>query len=76
MIDTVTVAGARFELERVLAEAEERCGERLLELAPARRGGPALFYLHPTEESWRLGDREILCMAHYEVPRRGSLRDP
>jgi hypothetical protein len=57
----------------VSSEAERRCGARLMAAAPPRRNGPAPFFLHPTRQSWALGDRIITCVATFEVPMRGAL---
>jgi Domain of unknown function (DUF4328)/Septum formation len=58
----------------VASEAERRCGARLVAAAPPRRNGPVPFFLHPTRQSWALGDRIITCIATFEVPMRGALR--
>ena len=57
------------------SEAERRCGARLVAAAPPRRNGPVPFYLHPTRQTWALGDRMITCIATFEVPMRGTLRE-
>jgi hypothetical protein len=57
----------------VISEAERRCGARLMAAAPPRRNGPVPFFLHPTRQSWALGDRTITCIASFEVPMRGAL---
>lgn len=59
----------------VTSEAERRCGARLVAAAPPRRNGPVAFFLHPTPQSWALGDRVITCIATFEVPMRGTLRE-
>jgi hypothetical protein len=33
----------------------------------------APFYFQPTETSWSQGDREVVCIAQFERPRRGPL---
>jgi Domain of unknown function (DUF4328)/Septum formation len=63
-------------LAAVASEAERRCGARVVAAAPPRRNGPVPFFLHPTQQSWALGDRTITCIATFEVPLRGALRQP
>lgn len=59
----------------VAAEAERSCGARLAAAAPPPKNRPVPFFLHPTRQSWRLGDRVITCVVTFEVPLRGALRD-
>jgi Domain of unknown function (DUF4328)/Septum formation len=58
----------------ITSEAERRCGARVAAAAPPRRNGPVPFFLHPTAQSWALGDRVVTCVATFEVPMRGALR--
>jgi Domain of unknown function (DUF4328)/Septum formation len=55
--------------------AERRCGARLVAARPPRRHRPFPFFLHPTRQSWALGDRVITCIVTFEVPIRGSLSE-
>ena len=57
------------------SEAERRCGARVVAAAPPRRNGPVPFFLHPTRQSWALGDRVVTCIATFDVPLRGALRE-
>jgi hypothetical protein len=59
----------------VSSEAERRCGAKLVAAAPPRRNGAVPFFLQPTRQSWALGDRVITCIATYEAPMRGALRE-
>jgi Domain of unknown function (DUF4328)/Septum formation len=59
----------------VTSEAERTCGNRLVAAAPPRKHRPVPFYLHPTRQSWALGDRVITCIVTFEVPMRGALRE-
>jgi Domain of unknown function (DUF4328)/Septum formation len=61
-------------MNAVGSRAERGCSAALENATPPRRNGPTLFYLHPTGQSWSLGDREVTCIAEYEKPVRGSLR--
>lgn len=65
------------ELEQLTALADQRCGEQLQAAAPAAATDQdvEVFYLHPTEDTWDRGDREIVCFASYASgPRAGSIR--
>jgi hypothetical protein len=55
--------------------AERRCGARLVAARPPRKHRPFPFFLHPTRQSWALGDRVITCIVTFEVPIRGSLSE-
>ena len=67
--------GAFPGLRAVVSEADRRCGARLVAASPPRRNGAVPFFLHPTRESWALGDRVVTCIASFEVPMRGALSD-
>jgi hypothetical protein len=58
----------------VTSEAERRCGARVVAAAPPRRNGPVPFFLHPTRQSWAMGDRIVTCIATFDTPMRGALR--
>jgi hypothetical protein len=58
----------------VLVRAERRCNSELLEVAPPARNGPGTFFLHPTRQSWSLGDREVTCIGIYDRQVRTTLR--
>ena len=66
--------GAFPGLRAIYREGDRRCNTALRVYVSPRRNPPGPFYLHPTEESWALGDREITCVALFEKLRRGSLR--
>lgn len=64
--------------EAVTAAADDGCLERLQQDHPTAYDDPdvGVFHLYPTHSSWRLGDREIVCVALYlDEPRTGSLRE-
>jgi Domain of unknown function (DUF4190)/Septum formation len=74
----IEVAGDRFPGEdRVVAQAEDECPDRLEAYAPdAATDELDVFFLHPSSESWRHGDHKIACLAQDPSGRRtGSLRD-
>jgi Domain of unknown function (DUF4328)/Septum formation len=76
VLANVRIQGRDFPgLAAVTSEAERRCGARLVAAAPPRRNGPVPFFLHPTQQTWALGDRMITCIATFEVPMRGTLRE-
>jgi hypothetical protein len=63
--------------EEVFAQADDVCIDRLTAF-PAAFDDPTVevMYFHPTRASWRLGDREVVCVAEYtDGPRSGSLFD-
>jgi hypothetical protein len=63
--------------EEVFAQADDVCIDTLAAF-PAAFDDPTVevMYLHPTRASWRLGDREVVCLAEYTGgPRTGSLFD-
>lgn len=60
----------------LVAAAEGGCLDELAAYSPASYDDPQVrfFYLHPTQASWRLGYREITCIAYFLDGRRtGSL---
>jgi hypothetical protein len=65
-------------VDEVLAFAEDEClaqWEPYVGL-PYERSELSAFALHPTEETWRVGDREIACLAYIEGEQlEGSVRD-
>jgi hypothetical protein len=76
VLANVRMQGGDFPgMAAVTSEAERRCGARLVAAAPPRRNGPVPFFLHPTPQTWALGDRMITCIATFEVPMRGTLRE-
>ena len=76
VLANVRMQGADFPgMAAVTSQAEPRCGARLVAAAPPRRNGPVPFFLHPTRQTWALGDRMITCIATFEVPMRGALRE-
>ena len=76
VLANVRMQGGDFPgLAAVTSEAERRCGARLVAASPPRRNGPVPFFLHPTRQTWALGDRMITCIATFEVPMRGTLRE-
>lgn len=60
--------------DSIFGVADRRCSRELAALAGAQRLEP--FYFYPTEQSWRLGDRQVICIALSPQPRRGSARSP
>lgn len=69
MLSRLTLEDDAFPGERTLVlRAERRCGIVLEAASPPRRNHPSTYYLHPTRQSWALGDREILCAVVYELP--------
>jgi Domain of unknown function (DUF4328) len=74
VLSEIRVRGGDFPgMAALTSQAERRCGARLVAAAPPRRNGPLPFFLHPTRQSWALGDRLITCIATFEVPMRGAL---
>jgi Domain of unknown function (DUF4328)/Septum formation len=75
VLSEVRMQGGEFPgMAAVTSVAERRCGARVAAAAAPRRNGPVPFFLHPTRQSWALGDRVITCIASFEVPLRGALR--
>ena len=60
-------------LEATAATAEARCVPPIERLPGPE---PEPFYFFPTEESWGLGDRTILCVAEFASARRGPVGTP
>jgi hypothetical protein len=74
VLSSLQVPGGSYPGEEaIVSRADRRCGAALVAAAAPKRHGPAPYFLHPTEQTWALGDREILCIATYEVPLRGAL---
>lgn len=65
-------------LTTVEAQAERGCEARLEAALAGAEDAPdaRAFFFNPTEMSWNtLDDRTIVCLALFEQPRTGSLRD-
>lgn len=62
--------------EVLFAAADEGCGSRIETNIPQRADNESLevMYFHPTSVTWRLGDREIVCVAVDPAGRTGSIR--
>lgn len=74
----VSMDGAWPGENAVSGEAQDRCLRALEEEFPGTYDDPAveLFYFHPSEKTWRTGDREIVCLTYYLDGRRsGSIFD-
>ena len=72
VIGTFDLAGDDWPGEETVpAIADERCAEMLGDAGSDGEGEP--FYFQPTERSWSEGDREVVCIAMFERPRRGTL---
>lgn len=56
-------------LAAVTSQADASCTRSVEAVAPSAE----VFYFHPTEGSWELDDREVLCVALFPRPRRGEL---
>lgn len=69
--------GAFPGLTAIEERANEQCGPRMRSVAPKawRDRKVEVFYLHPTAESWKLGDHTIICLTYTEKPRTGSILD-
>lgn len=61
----------------VIAEADRGCVDALEDLPAAHQDQQVgTYYLYPTPGSWRVGDREVVCIAWFmDGERTGSLRD-
>ncbi|BCJ63556.1 DUF4190 domain-containing protein [Polymorphospora rubra] len=51
------------------------CDQRLPSYAPSADLDEEYMIYFPTAETWRDGDRWIICVAYHEEPRTGSIRD-
>lgn len=63
--------------DAVIAGADEGCFDRLETFSQSAFDDPSveIFYYYPTGSTWRLGDREVVCIADFAGgPRTGSLR--
>lgn len=54
--------GAFPGLEAVQADAEKGCTDRWKQLGEQATDLSDIFYLHPTEDSWSLGDHSVSCL--------------
>lgn len=62
----------------VFAEAEEGCVNELAAYSMTAYNDVTveIYYVHPTQATWRRGDREVICVTDYQDgPRTGPLRD-
>lgn len=74
----VTQGGAWPGEDPVIQEAEDRCLRELEDNFPDEYADNQvdIFYLHPSEATWRAGDREVICLTYYLDGRRtGSIFD-
>lgn len=57
-------------------QVDTGCFERLDGYAPSAAADPSIgvFFVYPQEANWRLGDREVVCIATTQTPATGSLR--
>jgi len=68
VIATFNLEGNAFPGEdEVFRFAEGGCSKRIPDLLPAEAPNYGLFYLAPTADSWRQGDREVICLLTAEV---------
>jgi hypothetical protein len=64
--------------DEVFSQSETGCLEVLRGYSPTAYDDESveLYYLHPTQASWRQDDREVVCMTYYpDAPRTGSIRE-
>lgn len=52
---------------------EDAAGDRCPDSLPDDATDLEPVYLHPTEQTWTLGDREMICLALSDEPQSGSL---
>lgn len=73
--EVVPVAGERFPGDETMDNYANKCGPALDRYAPAAANDSAysMFYLHPTRETWKIGDRTITCVVTTEDKRTGSV---
>lgn len=60
----------------ILAEADAGCDQRLQEYSQTAYDDLSvdIFYLYPSEQTWEVGDREVICVAYFlDGTRTGSL---
>lgn len=72
----VTLDGEWPGEDPILDEAESRCLEYMERDFPETYADDQvdIFYLYPSEDTWRTGDREVVCFAYYLDGRRtGSI---
>lgn len=70
------ISGSSWPGQAAVQEQAEGCVDRLEGYAPAAVDDEKLevFYLHPTEQSWRQGDREVTCLVVDLARRTGSVK--
>lgn len=58
-------------------QVEAGCYDRFDTYAPRASADTSIgiFFVYPLEANWRLGDREVVCIATTPSPTTGSLRD-
>jgi hypothetical protein len=58
-------------------QADDRCDELIESYAPGALADPEVErnYFYPSEEGWAANDRTVICMATFDTPRSGSLKD-
>lgn len=74
----VTLDGGWPGEDPILDEAQSRCLEDLERDFPETYADDQvdIFYVYPSEDTWRNGDREVVCLAYYLDGRRtGSIVD-
>ena len=73
----LTVRDRDFPGEDAIVERyASKCEPELARYSPpaAQDMSIALVYLHPTEETWKRGDRAVHCIAMTLPPRSGSIK--
>ncbi|MBX6752094.1 MAG: DUF4190 domain-containing protein [Micromonosporaceae bacterium] len=62
--------------DELFAMADEECFDRLESYSSWAASDPSIevYYLYPTSQSWRVGDREVTCIAISTSPRIGSIQ--
>lgn len=74
----IDVAGSEYPgVDELTAKANDDCFEELETYAPAAYENESVevFFLYPTDQSWRVGDRAITCIATTDGSRTGSIKE-
>ena len=77
VVSIFNLTGSSYPGDDVVEKkAEDQCFDELDSYSPSTQEDQTIgiFYLHPTRATWATGDREVICMAHFETARSGSIK--
>jgi hypothetical protein len=77
VVATFNLTGSAFPGDSAVEkQAEDKCFAELETYSPSTKDDQTIgiYYLHPSRLSWGAGDRKVICIAHFEAARQGSIK--